>query len=252
MSDSDQDRQHPATPQRLKRAREEGDVAHSHELAIAVQMVVGVATLWFCAGTIGNGLIQTTTSLWRQSTISADPNEIVNKSSSLLLLTVQLVLPFLICIFVVGSLAHLAQTQFLVSRPKLRVRAILGRQWMDNLFSFSTVGQFVMASPKILLSLGVAAAVIWVDQDSFFALGSTPVLLLPEALLSLTFNVSISVAATLLACSVFDYAANWVSLQQRLKMTDQEVREELRGQSGDPQIARIRHQRMREITRERR
>ena len=251
MSISDQDRQHAATPQRMMKAREDGDVAHSHELATAIQMVAGVAALWFCAGAIGNRLTQITSSLWRKSTISVDRNAIVDSGSSLLLSVLQIVLPFLIFVFVVGSLAHLAQTRFLVSRPKLRIRALFGKQWFENLCSFSTIAQFVMASPKVLASLGVAAVVIWVERNSFFNLGDMPVSLVPEAILDLTTHVGFSVALTLLACSVFDYIANWFSFQRRMKMTDHEIREELRGQTGDPQVARICQQRMREITRDR-
>ena len=58
-----------------------------------------------------------------------------------------------------------------------------------------------------------------------------------------------SVAVSLLVCSIFDYAVQWYGFRQRNRMTDQELREEIRGQTGDPQIARTRHQRMREITR---
>ena len=96
MSDVNEERQHPATRARLKRAREEGDVVHSHELAIALQMVAGVGALWFCAGAIGNGLRRTTTGLWTSASISATPDSILQNSQSLVWTTVSLLLPFMI------------------------------------------------------------------------------------------------------------------------------------------------------------
>lgn len=213
-------------------------------------MVAGVGALWFCASTIGNGLQHTTTALWSESSISATPESIIDTSRALLWTTVQLILPFLICIFVVGTLAHMLQTRFLVTRPKISFSAVVGKRWLENLFSFSTFGQIVMASPKVLLSLFVGATTVWAYRESFFELGSMPINQFAGELLKLTSTVSMSVALTLLACSVFDYGASLFSFNQRMRMTDEEMREEMRGQTGDPQITRIQHERMREISRE--
>ena len=248
MSFLGEERQHEATSARLKRAYQEGDVAHSHELATAIQMVAGVGALWFCAAAIGNGLQQTTTKLWNNSSISTSPETIVQTSQSLLWTTMRLVLPFLISVFVIGTFAHMLQTRFHVGRPKFSFSTVSGQRWFENLFSASSFGQIIIASPKVLVSLGVGAATVWAFRESFFSLGNMPTNLLAATLLQLTATVGMSVAVSLLFCSVFDYALQWYSFNQRMRMTDQEMREEVRGQTGDPQIARIRHQRMREIS----
>ncbi|QEG24181.1 EscU/YscU/HrcU family type III secretion system export apparatus switch protein [Mariniblastus fucicola] len=248
MNSSNEERQHPATAARLKRAREEGDVAHSDELATAIQMVAGVATLWFCAATIGNGLRKTTIGLWSSSSISASPDAIVQTSQSLLWTTMRLVLPFLISMFVIGTLAHVMQTRFLIKRPKISLSSISPTRWFGSIFSAKGFGQLIIASPKVLVALGVGAASVWSHRESIFMLGGMPTNLLASALLQITATVGISVAVSLLACSIVDYGMQWYGFQQRTRMTDQEMREEIRGQTGDPQIAKVRHQRMREIT----
>ena len=250
MSGLNEERQHPATPARIKRAREEGDVAHSHELAFAIQMVASVAALWFCAAAIGNGLQQTTMKLWTASSISSTPDSIVQSSQSLVWTTMRLVLPFLVAMFVTGTLAHLMQTRFLVKRPELAISNISPMRWFGNTFSGSGFGKLIISAPKALVALGVGVAAVWFKRDSIFMLGSMPTNVFAEALLQITATIGISVAVSLLVCSVLDYGVQWYSFQQRIRMTDQELREEIRGQTGDPQIARIRHQRMREITRE--
>ncbi len=251
MSVLSEERQHEPTAARLKRAREEGDVAHSHEMATAIQMVAGVAAIWFCAATIGNSLQQTTLGLWTTNSISTSPDEIIQTSQSLLWTTMRLVLPFLISIFVIGTLAHMMQTRFHIGHPKYSFSAVTGQRWFENLFSATSFGQIFIASPKVIVSLGVGAATVWAMRESFFSLGHMPTNLLAATILRLTATVGMSVALSLLLGSVFDYAMQWYSFNQRTRMTDQEMREEIRGQTGDPQIARIRHQRMREITRER-
>jgi len=251
MSGLNEERQHPATPARLKRAREEGDVAHSHELAIAIQMVAGVGTLWFCAATIGNGLQRSTLTLWTNSSISTTPDSIVQTSQSLVWNTVGLLLPFLISVFVIGTLAHLMQTRFLVKRPEVSLSNISPGRWFGNIFSLSGFGQLVIAAPKALVALGVGTASVWFNRNAIFALGGMPTNHFAGELLKVTATVGISVAVSLLLCSILDYGLQWYKFSQRTRMTDQELREEIRGQTGDPQIARIRHQRMREITHER-
>lgn len=248
MTVLDEDRQHPATPARLKQAREEGDSAHSHELAFAIQMVAGLAALWFSAASIGNGLRQSTIALWSSTSISANRDTIVHSSQSFLWMTMKLLLPFLVAIFVVGTLGHLLQTRFLVNRPKLSPERISPMTWFGNIFSIRGLGQFTISFPKILVGLGAGVGTIWIYRESIFALGGMPTNLFAASLLKITSITGMSVAVSLLFCSLFDYAIHWYGFQQRNRMTDQELREEIRGQSGDPQVARIRHQRMREIT----
>ena len=250
MSSSSEDRQHPASPARLKRAREEGDVAHSHELATAIQMVAGVGALWFCVASIGHGLRHTTIGLWSSSSISASPESILLTAQSLIWLTIKLVLPFLIAIFVIGTLAHLIQTQFLIRRPEVSMSRISPRRWFGNVFSTQGAGKFVIATPKAVIALAVGAYTMWISRESIFSLGGLPADRLADSILKVTATVGMSVAISLLFCAGLDYLMQWYSFHQRNRMSDQELREEIRGQTGDPQIARIQHQRMREISRE--
>ena len=247
MSMQQDDRQHPASPARLKRAREEGDTAHSHELAFAIQMVAGLATLWFCAASIGNGLRRSTISLWNSANISANQDSIISSSQSFLWMTMRLVLPFLISVFVIGTLAHLLQTRFLINRPKLSASRISPTSWFGNIFSVRGFGQFTISLPKVVAGVGTGMATVWIYRESIYCLGGLPTNLFAISLLKVTSMTGMSVAVALLLCSLIDYAVNWFSFQQRNRMTDQELREEIRGQTGDPQIARVRHQRMREI-----
>lgn len=249
MTFPNEDRQHPATPNRLKRAREEGDVAHSQELAFAIQMVAGLGALWFCASSIGSGLRQTTRRLWASGSLHVTPESIVNSSQSLVWVTIRLLVPFLVSMFVIGTLAHLLQTRFLVNRPELSLSRMSPTRWFGSVFSLKGFSHLVISTPKILIAIAAGGTTLWIYRQSLFAPGGLPTNVFATSLLEITAISGMSVAVSLLACSVFDYGLQWYSFQQRTRMTDQELREEIRGQSGDPQIARVRHQRMREITR---
>ena len=64
------------------------------------------------------------------------------------------------------------------------------------------------------------------------------------------FVVLISVCGTLLAVSLFDYLVQWYSFHNRMRMTDQQLRDENRLQSTDPQIKSRRIEFFEQITSE--
>lgn len=252
MSIFGEERPHKATPARLKRAREEGDVAHSHELAFAIEMFAGLGTLWFSVGAIGRGLQQATMGYWSNHAINGSDAAILESSQLMLWSGLRLILPLMLALFVVGAMAHLLQTRFLVNRPKLSKSRVRPEYWFGNVFSANGVTQLSISAPKILLGLVVGGLSLWWNRNAIFSLGGLPTDALATTLFQVVAIAGFSVGGTLLACSLFDYGLQWYRFEQRNRLTDQELREELHGQTGDPQIAKIRHQRMREITHGRR
>lgn len=252
MSFFGEERPHAPTPARLKRAREEGDAAHSHELAFAIQMVAGLGTLWFSVGTIGRGLQQATLGYWSNPAINGSDAAIIPSSQVMLWLGLQLILPLMLALFVVGAIAHLMQTQFLVSCPKLSKSRARPENWLSNVFSTNGVTHLTISAPKILVGLVVGGGSLWWNREAIFALGNMPTDAFAAALFGVIGMAGFCVGGTLLACSLLDYGVQRYRFERRNRLTDQELREELLGQTGDPQIARIRHQRMREMTHGRR
>ena len=150
-------------------------------------------------------------------------------------------------IFVVGALSHLLQTRFLLNRPKLSMSRLSPVNWFGSVFSTRGFSQLTISAPKIIVGLSAGLLSVWSYRESIFSLGGMPTDVFAGSLLNITAAAAMSVAGSLLACSLVDYAMQWFGFQQRNRLTDQELREEIRGQTGDPQIAKIRHQRMREI-----
>ena len=66
------DRTNPATPLRLERARDEGDIARSADLAFAIQLCGVIGIIWMLSGGIAAWLNQSTTRLWTTSSIRVD------------------------------------------------------------------------------------------------------------------------------------------------------------------------------------
>ena len=54
--ENDQEKTEPASPQRLEKAREEGQVVQSRELATFVVLMTGGTGLWMMAGGLGQAM----------------------------------------------------------------------------------------------------------------------------------------------------------------------------------------------------
>ena len=245
MSLFNEDRNHAPTPTRLRRARQDGDVAYNRELATAIQILAGVATLWFSLSTLGKGLGRVATQTWRSASISTS-SAMTENMQSMVWLTLRLLLPTLISLSVIGMLAHLIQTQFLIRAPKISLSTVSGKRWFSRMFSFASVGQILFATPQAMIGLLTGGFTIWILRESFFALGGQPTDVMADSLFRLTAIVGFAVGISLFCCSLIDYGFRWFARWQRLHLTDQEMREERRGQTLDPQIARIQHDRMRD------
>jgi len=244
MSLFGEDRNHAPTPDRIRRMRAKGDHAYSSELATAIQLVAGVVTLWLCGSSIAVGLKSIAQQTWAEASIAVQPG-IGEQSQLLIWMLVKLLLPTLLAISVTGMLAHLVQTRFFVKFPSPTLEKVTGKQWFLRVFSFASLGQLAIAFPKLIFGLLAGAMTIWYQRDAFFSLGGQSTDAMAGSLLRLSATVGIAVALTLLACSVVDYWGQWLAWQKRMRMTDQELRDELRGQTGDPQVARVRQQQMR-------
>ncbi len=108
---------------------------------------------------------------------------------------------------------------------------------LGNLFS-------LRSATRVAKSLVPAAVMVALGGGALKALlGSMPVMSLMRlpATFSTAYGLALDAAWITLAWSGLDYAIEWRSWNQRLKMSKQEVREEVRDSAGNPQIkAKIR------------
>ena len=235
-----QDRTEAATPRRLQRAREEGRAPVSREVhnfagLAAVTLVVAMATG------------RTTKALATQLTAflaHADAPALAGANGLQLAVTTLLhsAAPFILAALLAGTAASLLQTGFLINGSALQpdLSRISPRAGLRRLFGLDSL----VEAAKSLAKVAVMALVLWLVLR-----GDLPALLQaprwePQALVARTLApvlhmlfVVLAVQAVIAAFDLF-----WVRLRhaQQLRMSKQDVREELREMEGDPKIkARI-------------
>jgi flagellar biosynthetic protein FlhB len=231
-----------ATPLRKKKARERGDSVHSRELLSAMAMLGGVMVL----GTLSKGFVSSWSKVYAGSLRSAivGLNGMDRQGGEELLIVAvrQLLLPALLPVgavlaasFAGALVSGVAQSGGVQINPKaigLKFAKLNPVTNLGNLFSLRSATRVA----KSLVPAAVMVVLGW---------GALKALMIPMPVMSLVrlpttfsaaYGLALDAAWVTLVWSGLDYAIEWRSWNQRLKMSKQEMREEIRDAMGNPQI----------------
>ncbi len=252
--DEGQERTEQATPKRREEAREKGRSAKSREITSVA--ILFAALIYFYFGTQGllEKLMAILGSLFHSSgrtLISMDT--IYPFSIALMLKTFLILAPVLAILFLVSISANLVQVGFLYSPTALgpdlsKIDPIKG---FKRLFSLTSLVELVKSIFKMLIIGLVPYLIIKGEVANFFLLSEQTVSQIMIYLGKITFKILFSTGLVLLVLAILDYAYQRWEYEKGLRMTKQEIKDELKNTEGDPTTkARIRRL-QREIARKR-
>lgn len=251
MSESTGDRVHVATPTRRQQARRDGDVAKSFEFAAAIQMIGAIAAAFLLLGNVGHWMRSWTAETWSKAgtKLSVESADFTDQIQSTMIGSIGVLVPLMVLLLLVAIASHWLQTgpMFLSGRVAPDPSRLASGSWKRHVFSLSSLAFVIVGIPKTLIAATALAASAWFHRNDFFALANYPVDTMVEQMFSLILTVTFHVAFVLLITSAADYWLKFVSHQRRIRMTDQQLRDELRMQNGDPQI-HARHRRMNRVS----
>jgi flagellar biosynthetic protein FlhB len=242
--ESDLEKTEAASPRRLEKAREEGQVPRSRELSTFLVLATGVATLWG-----GGAYIYGTLDGIMRHALGFDPN--VSRDTAAMLTGAAesgwhgllALLPVLCLLAVAGIFASLALGGLVWSGKPLEFN--LGKlnpiKGFGRMFSWQTVVELVKAVCKALVVGGVAAAAIWRYHDQMVGtMHASP----GEGLTAMLNIIAICCAMTvgaLLLIALMDVPWQIFSHAKKLRMSKEDIRQEYKESEGDPMLkARIR------------
>lgn len=244
--DSDLEKTEEASPKRIEKAREEGNVPRSRELATcAVLFSAGLGLLM-----MGNQLNQSlkdvmTSGLSFERALAFEPSLLLMKVSgiistlllafspfALILIAVAIASPILIGGWVFSNKAYLPQFS--------RINPIQG---LGNLISKNAAVELIKAMVKAMLVAFVGYMVISNDMEPILSLSLMSV----ESSISQVGDIMlmgfISIVSVLVFIAAIDVPYQLYQYANKLKMTKEEVRQESKESEGNPEIkARIRQQ----------
>ncbi|CAD6523263.1 Flagellar biosynthetic protein FlhB [Paraburkholderia sabiae] len=244
--DSDLEKTESATPRRLEKAREEGQVARSRELATFALVAAGFLGAWGLSGLIGEHAqsMLRTAFTFNHDTVF-DPKRAFISAGSNAREAAYMLLPLLAMLGLAALLAPMAMGGWLLSTKSLspnleRLNPISG---LGRIFSINGWIQLGMSMAKIIVVGLIGGLSIWHRREDILALATQP----PHVALANAGHL-IAVCCAMTVAGMFLLAAMDVPYQlwhfhKKLRMTKEEVKREHRESEGDPHVkARLRSQ----------
>lgn len=244
--ESDLEKSEAASPRRLEKAREEGQIARSRELGTFMMLAVGVAAIWASGGSLYKGLSGVLRNgLAFDQRVALDPGVMIEQAVSGFGHALMVLLPIFGLLAVVAVLSSVALGGLVISTKPLtpnfsKLSPLAG---LKRMFSSQTVVELIKALAKALLVGGVAVWVIWRYHDDMMGLMHVaPSAALTKAL-SLVAMCCAFIVASLLIIVLLDVPWQIWSHLKKLRMSKEDVRQEHKESEGDPHVkARIRQQ----------
>lgn len=229
----------PATPRRRQEARDRGHVARSLDLSAAAVLLAAVLSLEFLGGRIVRGIFAAA------SGILGGLAEVDGEGMNLLLhfggsvSAVALgVLPFLGIVVLAAIGVNLAQVGFLWTAQPMEPRfdRLDPVEGMRRIFSGRSMARLLMGVAKALAVGAVVALTIWAERARLAGLGGRDFADIGAVGAEIAFTLSIRAVIALAVLALLEYGWQRAQYERDLRMSREEVREELKRYEGDPKI----------------
>lgn len=242
MSDNNsaQDKSEKPSEQRLRKAREEGQVARSRELQSAMLVLAGglLLTVTSFLEEFSQSLMQQHFRLDRQA--ANDPNLMFSYLGGALELALATFLPFFLVLWCAGFLSGMIPGGWLISskavQPQFkRMNPLSGLKRMFSAQSLVELGKSLL---KVSLLFGIMVGLIWNNAQDLIKLNQLPVSVALAKGTRLLAGGAILLGLALLFIAILDTPYQRWSMLKKLRMTKQEVKEEHKNTEGRPEIKR--------------
>jgi len=242
--DSDLERTEPASPRRLEKAREEGQVARSQELTTFTLLIAASGSLWV----IGSIIIRKLSAVLErglriEQQVIFDPALLLPRLFQLALDGLLAIAPLLGWLVIIALVAPMLLSGWLFSSKALfpdfkRLNPVSG---LKRIFSSRGLIELVKAIAKVSVIGGVAAGIIWSHKQDVLDLIGMPLdtsLISMGKLIGLTFTL---IVGAMLLIVLIDVPFQLWNHARQLRMSKEDLRKESKEDEGDPQVkARIR------------
>jgi flagellar biosynthetic protein FlhB len=244
------DKTHEATPYRRQKAREEGQVVKSQDLASAALLVAGLVVLWYFGGSVAEFLGELAREhLGGSAWVVASPQETSHQIARVAYGLAIAFLPVLGLLMLAGLVTQMGQFGFLYLPQKLaldwqRINPLAN--W-KRIASWTNAIHLVFGVLKVLLVAAVAGWSLWGERGRLAHLADESTPQIAAYLFEVMLWTSLKIGGALVVLAAFDYGYQFWKHEQDLRMTTQELKEEIKQQQGDPQVAARRRQIQRQM-----
>ncbi|MHB0774112.1 flagellar biosynthesis protein FlhB [Halomonas sp. WWR20] len=245
-SDSDDDKTEEATPRRLEKAREEGQVARSRELTTFLLLAGGVAGLWSMGGLLYDqlGLVMEQSFLFERG-LAFDTALMLTHVWQLGQRTLLALMPLFMLLTVVALVAPMLLGGWLISAKSLKPQAskLNPVKGLKRMFSTQALAELAKAIAKSTLVGSVAVTFLWAHRGELLGLASQSLDQALATAMELAVLCCALIVVSLIVVILIDVPYQLWSHAKKLRMSKEDIRKEHKESEGDPHVkGRIRAQ----------
>ncbi len=248
----------PATSKKLSDARSEGQVCKSRELDQALALVGLFLTLKVAVSFMGSTFLEVFSDIYNKIPDTEAATElstvaVMSYMQHAALLSLKLAGPFFAVGFVIAFVSNLVQVKWKVStkplQPKLdKFNPVNG---FKRMFSKDSLFELLKSIVKITMIAIIAYTSIRSHLQEIFLLYHISLNQAIALVGSIVLDVGLKIAIVYCVVGAVDYLYQKHKFNEDMKMTKQEVKDEMKNSEGDPQIKSKQRQRMQEASRRR-
>ncbi|HEY3783153.1 MAG TPA: flagellar biosynthesis protein FlhB [Fimbriimonadaceae bacterium] len=227
-----------ATPKRRSEARKKGTVAKSQELTSAVVIIVMLMALPGILGNLGNALMQSLHHGYTNIPTDLDRGSITRYGWGVLMGPLAAILPLFAIAMLVGLGMNFAQVGFQLSGQAMipNFQRLNPAQGIKRLFSPNSV----MEGAKACLKTGLFAFLAWTTiqahWNDLLSLGWANTSAMFLVIATVMHQIFLKVAIAWLVLAGIDYYFQRKQVDKQLRMTKQEVKQEMKDMEQSPQM----------------
>lgn len=249
MAQKDPSKTEKASPRRITKAREKGNVAKSQEASKTITILAGLIALMFWIKYIGDEMSGLFRHFFMAPTMqfTASPQEVIAMGQWLSWELAKMILPVILFIGFAAYMILRLQVGKLwtteVFKPKLsKFNIINGLKRM-----FFSIQTFIRLGKSLLQAIAIGVApwlVIRKEMDSFINLYYSTASGVAAYLLQMGKTMTIYALVPMIIIAIVDYAYTRWDYFENLKMSKDEVKDERKQSEGDPMVKAKQKQKM--------
>ncbi|MGD0139562.1 MAG: flagellar biosynthesis protein FlhB [Tepidisphaeraceae bacterium] len=246
MAESASDKTEAPTPRRRTEARQQGNIARSHDLTSSILLLGGLLLMKWFGTRVMAALRDLLAQMLSRSSLSDFRTLGIGEQIMHNLNTVAIALaPLLGGAMFIVIVANLAQVGLNFSPQRLAINfaALNPVRGLNKIFGFGQGGlQLLLNLLKVVLVTLVAWSAVGGRLGQIVAVQRLSHLQLFAFAADMIFSIGIRVGALLLILSIIDYVYQRFRVERTLRMTKSEVKDEMRSMEGDPMMKQRRRQ----------
>jgi flagellar biosynthetic protein FlhB len=237
------DKTEPPTPRRRSEARNEGQVARSQDLTAAVMLLAAFIALDLLGSRLWMRLVEFTRTALNPAG-RVDALDMAPFAASGAVEVLKWIVPFMLIVALAGAATVLAQVGWLFTTKPLmpslnKLNPING---FKRIFSMRSLMTAVINMGKLAVVVGVVYMTFAVSAGQIIHALSLGHLDLFRMGAHLSVGLGFKLSAVLIVLALLDYAFQKYRQERDMRMTKDEVKDEMRSMEGDPVVRRRRRE----------